>query len=239
MASKRQLYMRAGLNRAQANTSSMFGVVKNTRVIVITKATGPLTWPSFQHLRMQDGLRNMTYILPWGDRATAPSSKGFTISKASTPVSADGLLLKVTKSFACCDTNVVEMRISGFGTRHAEVQTRDCRHVPCQAGYLVCVSIGRSDSCHEADSPFRAITKVSRILNISAVVIVGIDRGITTIPHWRLRGNTWVIKSCGSAVACLHKEANRLYSKGHSLQRGRESGSSGHPIRHICSSPSV
>ena len=32
LASKIKLYMRAGLNRAQANTSSMFGVGKNTRV---------------------------------------------------------------------------------------------------------------------------------------------------------------------------------------------------------------
>ena len=46
---------------------------------------------------------------------------------------------------------------------------------------------------------------------------------ITTIPYWRLRKNTWVIKSCrrwflrGSTVACLQKDRNISYKRGHSL----------------------
>ena len=44
------------------------------------------------------------------------------------------------------------------------------------ACYLVCVSVGVSDSRHEADSPFHAITKVSRILDASAVLMMSIKK---------------------------------------------------------------
>ena len=53
----------------------------------------------------------------------------------------------------------------------------------CQTGYLVCVGVSRSDSCHEAGSPFHAIPKISRILNISAVVVMGVDTGINEAPY--------------------------------------------------------
>ena len=56
------------------------------------------------------------------------------------------------------------MRISGFRLRQAEVPAQEYRHVPCEACCLVRVSVGRSDSQHEADSPFHAITKVPKIL---------------------------------------------------------------------------
>ena len=53
----------------------------------------------------------------------------------------------------------------------------DRRHVSCQTGYLVRVGIGRSNGSHETDSPFHAIPNISRILNISAVLTVGMDEG--------------------------------------------------------------
>ena len=65
-----------------------------------------------------------------------------------------------------------------FGTRQAKSLIRDRRYVSCQTGYLVCVSTGWSDSRHDADSPFHAIPKISRTVNIQAVVIMGIDKGV-------------------------------------------------------------
>ena len=75
------------------------------------------------------------------------------------------------------------MRISGFGFRQAEVQTWDCRHVSCYASYMVRVSVGRSDGCHGADSPFHAIYKISRILDVSAVLMMSINEGVNEAHH--------------------------------------------------------
>ena len=68
--------------------------------------------------------------------------------------------------------------MSGFRTRQAKSSILDSKDVSCQTGYLVCVNIGRSNCGHDTDSPFHAIPKISRILNISAVVIMGIDKGV-------------------------------------------------------------
>ena len=40
------------------------------------------------------------------------------------------------------------------------------------------MGISRSDSRHETDSPFHAITKVSRILDASAVLMMSIRKGV-------------------------------------------------------------
>ena len=40
------------------------------------------------------------------------------------------------------------------------------------------VSVGRSDSRHEADSPFYAITKITKILDASAVLMMSINKGV-------------------------------------------------------------
>ena len=107
-----------------------------------------------------------------------PSRKVFTIDKATTSVSIDGPSLEIIASFTCCDTNVGEIRISGFGLRQAEVETRDCKHVSCQTGYLVRVSAGRGDSSHEANSPFHALSKVSRSLDATAVLMMSMNKGV-------------------------------------------------------------
>ena len=95
----------------------------------------------------------------------------------------DGPSLEVITSFACCGTNVWKMRRSGFGLRQAEVPTRDCRHVCCEAGCLVRVSVGRSDWRHETDSPFHAITKVPRILDASTVLMMSIHKCVKEAHH--------------------------------------------------------
>ena len=59
----------------------------------------------------------------------------------------------------------------------------DCRHVSCWTSYLVCVSVSKSDSRHEADSPFHAITEVC-ILNASAVLVMSINRGVNEAHHY-------------------------------------------------------
>ena len=56
------------------------------------------------------------------------------------------------------------MPISGFGLRQR-------------------VSVGRSDRRHEADSPFDAITKVSRIFDASTVLMVGTNIGVNEAHH--------------------------------------------------------
>ena len=70
------------------------------------------------------------------------------------------------------------MRISGFGSRQTKFLTLDSRNMSCQGNYLVRVGIGRSDCSHETYSPFHAIPKVPRIINISAVVVMAVDEGI-------------------------------------------------------------
>ena len=58
-------------------------------------------------------------------------------------------------------------------------------------------------------------TGVPRILDDAAVLVTGMEKAslkpITSVPYWRLRENTWVIKSWrrwllrGSKEACLQK----------------------------------
>ena len=48
----------------------------------------------------------------------------------------------------------------------------------CQTGCLVRVIIGRSDVSHKAYFSFHAIPKTSRTFNISAVMIMGINKSI-------------------------------------------------------------
>ena len=73
------------------------------------------------------------------------------------------------------------MRTSGFGSRRAEVQTRDCRHVSCWSCYLICVSVGRSDSLIAVMNrilPFVQSPRVCKILNASAVLIVSVNKSV-------------------------------------------------------------
>ena len=74
------------------------------------------------------------------------------------------------------------MRLFGFGLRQAEAEARSGGHVSCQADYLTSVGVGRSDSRHEADSPFYTITKVSGILDV-AVKMMGINYGVNKAHH--------------------------------------------------------
>ena len=43
--------------------------------------------------------------------------------------------------------------------------------------------VGRSDRRHDADSPFHAITKVSRIIYASAVLMMSIDKCVNEAHH--------------------------------------------------------
>ena len=67
--------------------------------------------------------------------------------------------LEVIASFACCGTDVREMRISGFcgvGRRRFRRGTAGMSGETC---FLVCVSVCGSDCRHEPYSPFHAIPK--------------------------------------------------------------------------------
>ena len=54
---------------------------------------------------------------------------------------------------------------------------RDCRHVCSETSCLICVGVGRSDGRHKANPSFHAITKISRILETLAVLMMGINKG--------------------------------------------------------------
>ena len=56
--------------------------------------------------------------------------------------------------------------------------------VSCWTCYLICVSVGRSDSRHEADSPFHAIPKIPRNLCASAVLMMSKKKGVNE-SHYR------------------------------------------------------
>ena len=154
-------------------------------------------------------------------------SSDSTFTNASTHVCIDSPSLEVITSFSCCGTNVGKVRVSGFGLRQTEVFARDCRYVSCEACCLVRMAVGRSNSRHEADSPFYAITKVSRILDASTVLMMSIHKRVNEAHHhdptleasqehlgdqvmekWFLRGST---------VACHQKDTNISYRRGHSL----------------------
>ena len=74
------------------------------------------------------------------------------------------------------------MRVSGFGLQQTEVFARDCRYVSCEACCLVRVGAGKSDSRHEADSPFHTI-KVSRVLDASTVLMMGMNKCVNEAHH--------------------------------------------------------
>ena len=48
---------------------------------------------------------------------------------------------------------------------------------------LICVGVGRSDGCHEANPSFHAITKISRILEALTVLVMGINKGVEEAHH--------------------------------------------------------
>ena len=75
------------------------------------------------------------------------------------------------------------MRESGFGLRQAEVSMWDRKHVSCEACCLVRVGVGRSDSRHEAGSPFHAITQIPGILDASTVLMMGIHKCVNDAHH--------------------------------------------------------
>ena len=69
----------------------------------------------------------------------------------------------------------------GFGKRKFRRGTAGI--VSCWACYLVGVSVGRSDSRHKADAPFYTIAKVSRILDASTVLMMGINKCVNEARH--------------------------------------------------------
>ena len=94
-----------------------------------------------------------------------------------------GPSLEIVASFTRCGTIVGKVRISGFGLRQTEISVQDCRHVSSEAGCLVRVGAGGSDSRHEEDPSFHAISKVHRILDTSTVLMMGIDKCVNKAHH--------------------------------------------------------
>ena len=45
------------------------------------------------------------------------------------------------------------------------------------------MGVRKSDSCHEAGSPFHAITKISRILDASTVLMMGVNNRVNEAHH--------------------------------------------------------
>ena len=53
----------------------------------------------------------------------------------------------------------------------------------CEACCLPCIGVGKSDNCHEADSLFHTISKVSRNLDESTVLMMGINKCVNEAHH--------------------------------------------------------
>ena len=75
------------------------------------------------------------------------------------------------------------MQIPGSGSRQAKLLMgahgrRPARHIDWYA-WGVC----RSDGSRKTNSPFHTISKISRIVHISAVVVVGINEGVDDAHH--------------------------------------------------------
>ena len=77
----------------------------------------------------------------------------------------------------------------------------------------------RRDCSHEADSPFRAIPNVLRVINVSAVVVMGVDEGIdNTHYHDSILKASW--KNLGDQV--VEKMASPWKRSSLSPKRGKE-----------------
>ena len=132
------------MNCAQANTSSMLGIIEKTRVrITGNRAMRPKKGEGFNHSRHFSGVvgvdsgtcecqmsfsrdswpKHDVYSSMERSCDRTPSCKCFTISKASTPVSVDGPSLEIIAFVACRGTDVGKMRISGFGSQQTKVLT--------------------------------------------------------------------------------------------------------------------
>ena len=92
---------------------------------------------------------------------------------------------------------------------------RDCRHVSSETRCLICVGVGRSDSRHEADSSLHAITKVSKNLDNSTVLMMGINEGVKEAHY-----HTTILKASQEHPGdrrrwflCHQKEVNVLYKR--------------------------
>ena len=70
----------------------------------------------------------------------------------------------------------MKIRISGFWLRQGEVLVRDRKYVSSATSCLICVSASKSDGRHKPNPSFHAITKICRILEALAVLMVGLKK---------------------------------------------------------------
>ena len=80
----------------------------------------------------------------------------------------------------CLFSRVLERALGRYGyldlgLGKPEVLVRDTRYVKSKTRCLIRVGVGRSDGRHKANPSFHAITKMSRILGILAVFMMGIE----------------------------------------------------------------
>ena len=171
--------MCAGFNRAQKNTSSMFGIIINTRNQA--QLGGPEKSQCFNHSRHFSGVVGVSsgtckskMSLGGDDRTkrkiyssmerssdSISSTKGFTINKARTPVNIDGPPLQVIASRVVVGTCGGDADICLWASASGD----------SDAGLQAC---GLLDMLPGADSPFH-VPKVSRILDASAVLMISME----------------------------------------------------------------
>ena len=124
---------------------------------------------------------NIISILPWEYRAMIPIQQRFRHSRRvytgliKWPITGNHYLFHV----------LWNERWEGAGIwLWASADGNFCaRHVSCEACCLVRMGVGRSNSRHEAGSPFNAITKVSRILDASTVLMTGVNKCVIEAHH--------------------------------------------------------
>ena len=89
----------------------------------------------------------------------------------------------------CLFSRVVERAIGRYGYLafklwQPEVLVRDRRPVLSKTRCLMCVGVGRSDGRHKANPSFHAITKISRIREALAVLMMGNKTKASRKPHY-------------------------------------------------------
>ena len=151
-------------------------IIINTRLLI----TG--YWTMRSKKGRCSGTRESGMSLSGDDRTkhaqSHPHPTSATTNDANTTICINSPPTMIIASFTCYGTSIGKILISGFGLGLPEVLVRDIRYVLSKTRCLIRVGVGRSDGRHKANPSFHAITKISRILGISAMLMMGINKSI-------------------------------------------------------------
>ena len=96
----------------------------------------------------------------------------------SSSICVHGPSVKVVAFFTCSGSRVREIRISDFDSQQAKLLVTNNKRASSQAKGLVRMGVFRGDSSHKPNSPFHAVSEVLWIIHLTAVIVVGVDKGV-------------------------------------------------------------